>query len=181
MKFSIFNSYSSRKSAAYLGAVVFPLFFLQEQSRTSPKSSCAGASSGDAPTAAALGMSAAQKEQFEQIKHSMQADVRKKVDLLTPDENAEWERQKSTCSFCQYFLASPCAVPFRRWSMCVDIAKEESLDYVSTCSPYTTALMQCTEAESKYFEAPRAVPDQATATEAGSGTAVAGAEAGTTD
>ncbi len=164
-----------------MGAVVFPLYFLQEQSRTSPKSACAGAPDGDSSSAAALSISAAQKEQFEKIKHLMQEDVRKKVDLLSPEENAEWERQKSTCSFCQYFLASPCAVPFRRWSMCVDIAKEESLDYVSTCSPYTTALMQCTETESKYFEALRAVHDQATASEASSSSSDAGAGTGAAD
>ena len=95
-------------------------------------------------------------------------NVRNIVDSSSPEDIAKWDAEKQSCSFCQYFLASPCADPFRKWSRCVDIAKEENLDYVSTCSVYTNALMKCTESEAKYFEALRTVHEQAPSSEASS-------------
>ena len=56
-------------------------------------------------------------------------------------KDAEWEIEKEKCSFCKQFLQSPCKHEFRRWSKCVDMAKEKDIDFVKACSVYTNALM----------------------------------------
>ena len=56
-------------------------------------------------------------------------------------KDAEWEIEKEKCSFCKQFLQSPCKHEFRRWSKCVDLAKEKDIDFVKACSVYTNALM----------------------------------------
>jgi len=113
---------------------------------------------------------------LEQIKLGLAQDVRNAVAAFTPAENAAWEQEKSSCSFCTYFLESPCAQPFRQWSQCVDLAKARQLDYISTCSVYTTALMACTEREAQHFEALRNESEEAPKGEAevGAGAGAAG-------
>ncbi len=64
-----------------------------------------------------------------------------------------WEKKKELCSFCAMFLNSPCSLHFKRWSTCVDNAKAAEQDYVTGCSLYTKALMQCTSENNAYFEA----------------------------
>ena len=66
-------------------------------------------------------------------------------------EADEWEIEKEKCSFCKTFLKSPCKVPFKNWSMCVDKAKEEEVDFVSKCSEFTNALLECTSQNSEHF------------------------------
>jgi hypothetical protein len=65
----------------------------------------------------------------------------------------EWLAEKEKCSFCTMFIASPCFVQFKKWSMCVDKAKESNADYTAACTQYTRALMSCTSDNADYFEA----------------------------
>lgn len=124
----------------------------------------------------ALDVSAEQKAVLEKIKAGLAQGVRDSVLAFTAEENAAWEEEKSGCSFCQYFFESPCAEPFRHWSRCVDIAKAQNLDYISTCSVYTNALMACTELEARHFEALRST-ERGLPSEAGAGAKEASAEA----
>jgi hypothetical protein len=66
--------------------------------------------------------------------------------------DAAWFEQKQKCSFCRFFLESPCKLHFAKWSKCVDIAKSKDLDFVQACKTYTSALMECTSDNDKYFE-----------------------------
>lgn len=102
-----------------------------------------------------FGVSAIQLKELENIKKQLSSQLAKKVEIEDPEGDMAWEIEKSGCSFCQYFLHSPCSVPFRKWSKCVDLAKDANLDYVSTCSSYTDALMLCTETNAEYFSAAR--------------------------
>ncbi len=104
------------------------------------------------------GINNKQKFELEEIQQALAARVRESVDNSGPEEDAAWDAKKSTCSFCQFFMESPCAVPFRKWSRCVDLAKEDGLNYVTTCAIFTNALMACTESNAKYFEALREPP-----------------------
>lgn len=63
-----------------------------------------------------------------------------------------WEKKKNTCGFCRSFLESPCAYHFKRWSKCVDLAKDLELDYVEECAEYTSKLFKCTDEHKDYFE-----------------------------
>ena len=67
------------------------------------------------------------------------------------DEVDEWEVEKEKCSFCRAFLKSPCKLPFKNWSICVDKAKAEEADFVKVCSEYTGALLECTSSHSEFF------------------------------
>jgi len=67
------------------------------------------------------------------------------------DEVDEWEVEKEKCSFCRAFLKSPCKLPFKNWSICVDKAKAEEADFVKVCSEYTGALLECTSTNSEFF------------------------------
>lgn len=64
----------------------------------------------------------------------------------------EWDIEKEKCSFCKAFLKSPCRLPFKRWSLCVDKAKEEDKDFVQACSDHTNALLECTSEHSSFFQ-----------------------------
>lgn len=64
----------------------------------------------------------------------------------------EWDIEKEKCSFCKAFLKSPCRLPFKRWSLCVDKAKEEDKDFVQACSEHTNALLECTSEHSSFFQ-----------------------------
>ena len=67
------------------------------------------------------------------------------------EDDAEWMAEKEKCSFCKQFLQSPCKIPFRKWSKCVDKAKEEDLEFVAACFQYTGALIECTTDNQEYF------------------------------
>jgi hypothetical protein len=67
------------------------------------------------------------------------------------EEDVEWNVEKEKCSFCRQFLQSPCKNQFRRWSKCVDLAKEKDVDFVKACSGYTNDLMDCTSLNTDYF------------------------------
>jgi GCK domain len=67
------------------------------------------------------------------------------------EDDAEWMIEKEKCSFCKQFLDSPCKIPFRRWSKCVDKAKEDNLEFVGACFKYTGALIECTTNNEAYF------------------------------
>jgi hypothetical protein len=67
------------------------------------------------------------------------------------EDDSEWENSKQSCSFCKGFLQSPCKEPFRKWSKCVDKAKELDADFIESCKHYTLALMACTEQNETYF------------------------------
>jgi GCK domain len=67
------------------------------------------------------------------------------------EDDAEWMVEKEKCSFCKQFLESPCKIPFRRWSKCVDKAKENNLEFVGACFKYTGALIECTTNNEAYF------------------------------
>ena len=68
------------------------------------------------------------------------------------DDDEAWEAEKQSCSVCRQFLQSPCKLPFKNWSKCVDKAKVDSTDFITECSQYTTALMHCTSENAEYFE-----------------------------
>ena len=70
---------------------------------------------------------------------------------ITGDEEDEWEIEKEKCSFCRAFLKSPCKLPFKNWSICVDKAKAEDADFVKVCSEYTSVLLECTSTNSEFF------------------------------
>ena len=92
-------------------------------------------------------------------------------------KDAEWDVEKEKCSFCRQFLQSPCKAPFRRWSKCVDLAKEKDLDFVKACKDYTNALMDCTSENSSYFEELNKSDEDADAAEAEAAEADAEAKA----
>jgi hypothetical protein len=69
----------------------------------------------------------------------------------TPENDAKWVEEKQHCSFCRSFLTSPCKEQFKKWSKCVDKAKEMEVDFIEGCSHYTKALMSCTEEHNDYF------------------------------
>ena len=73
------------------------------------------------------------------------------VDDEDDEDDAEWMAEKEKCSFCKQFLQSPCKIPFRKWSKCVDKAKEENLEFVAACFQYTGALIECTNDNQDYF------------------------------
>ena len=95
-------------------------------------------------------MSSSEVKQFGDLSSKLLANELAKQ---TKDDDEAWLTEKSNCSFCQHFLKSPCKEPFKAWSLCVDKAKDIGLDYVSACSDYTDALLNCTSKHSKYFEA----------------------------
>lgn len=70
-------------------------------------------------------------------------------------EDEEWELEKQKCSFCKFFLSSPCRNQFTKWSKCVDLAKAREEDFVQACAAYTKDLMNCTSANDEYFAAGR--------------------------
>jgi hypothetical protein len=135
----------------------FSAAVVAERSWQQPAYADGESSSSVTQDTSSLSVSAEQKAALEKIKLGLAQDVRDSVLAATDEENAAWEAEKSGCSFCQYFLESPCAAPFRNWSRCVDLAKAQNLDYITTCSEYTNALMACTEAEAEHFEALRHV------------------------
>lgn len=67
------------------------------------------------------------------------------------ESDAAWEEDKLKCSFCRQFIESPCKQPFKLWSKCVDIAKEQNRDFIDVCKDYTRALMDCTQENSEFF------------------------------
>ena len=67
------------------------------------------------------------------------------------EEVDDWEVEKEKCSFCKAFLKSPCKLQFKSWSICVDKAKEDNEDFVSKCSEFTDALLECTSQHSEHF------------------------------
>ena len=98
------------------------------------RSRCSAASaSSESSSVAAVGAAAAAAEEEEES-----------ITIVVNDDDikdAEWEIEKEKCSFCKQFLQSPCKHEFRRWSKCVDMAKEKDIDFVKACSIYTNALM----------------------------------------
>jgi hypothetical protein len=80
------------------------------------------------------------------------------VQIIITDEDclandAEWMAEKEKCAFCKMFIFSPCKMHFKKWSLCVDKAKEQDLDFAAVCSTYTKALMHCTSENTEYFQA----------------------------
>lgn len=73
-------------------------------------------------------------------------------DSILTDE--AYLNDKQSCSFCKHFLGSPCKTEFLYWSKCVDMAKEQGLDYVAACDEYTGALLECTREHSEHFASP---------------------------
>eukprot|EP00601_Ochromonadales_sp_CCMP2298_P036889 CAMPEP_0173355228 /NCGR_PEP_ID=MMETSP1144-20121109/17638_1 /TAXON_ID=483371 /ORGANISM="non described non described, Strain CCMP2298" /LENGTH=182 /DNA_ID=CAMNT_0014303893 /DNA_START=164 /DNA_END=708 /DNA_ORIENTATION=- len=75
--------------------------------------------------------------------------------VITIDEEAvddkDWEAEKEKCSFCKFFIESPCKTQFKHWSKCVDRAKTENVEFAEACSRYTQALMVCTSEHQEYF------------------------------
>jgi hypothetical protein len=96
----------------------------------------------------------------EQVEKEKASSPEGKVDEKKPvepimiedvEDDSEWENSKQSCSFCKGFLQSPCKEPFRKWSKCVDKAKELDVDFIESCKHYTLALMACTEQNETYF------------------------------
>lgn len=67
------------------------------------------------------------------------------------DFPSDWEVEKAKCSFCRYFIESPCKEPFKYWSACVDKAKELDREFIFACHEYTSKLLECTSSNSEYF------------------------------
>ena len=81
--------------------------------------------------------------------------VQSNIDPLEDEDDEKvWNQKAENCGFCRYFLISPCAEPFKAWSLCVDKAKAENADFVSQCAERTAALMECTSSNSAYFNQP---------------------------
>mmetsp|Transcript_5746 Transcript_5746/g.6269 ORF Transcript_5746/g.6269 Transcript_5746/m.6269 type:complete len:137 (-) Transcript_5746:71-481(-) len=74
---------------------------------------------------------------------------------MSEEEDKKWEEEKQHCSFCRSFLQSPCKEPFKKWSRCVDRAKDKDVDFIEACQTYTRALMNCTKEHEEYFSALR--------------------------
>ena len=47
------------------------------------------------------------------------------TEVKEDDENSvdEWEIEKEKCELCKFFLRSPCKLPFKNWSKCMEKAK----------------------------------------------------------
>lgn len=69
------------------------------------------------------------------------------------EDDAAWLEEKSKCAFCKMFIFSPCKKHFKKWSNCVDKAKEEEKDFAQVCSEYTRGLMECTSEHTEFFKA----------------------------
>lgn len=69
------------------------------------------------------------------------------------DEDDEDFEEKSNCSFCKMFLASPCASQFKAWSKCVRKSKKIGKDLAEYCKEVSTDLFKCTGENKEYFEA----------------------------
>jgi hypothetical protein len=89
----------------------------------------------------------------EAIKEQQRADgdVETAVDTVNNEEEDEWEQQKKHCSFCRHFIESPCKLAFKKWSICVENAKNDEKDFVSLCSQATSDLVECTSNYPEYF------------------------------
>lgn len=98
---------------------------------------------------------------FAMCKEDVEAIPMKKVPsqpIIIDDselDDADWELEKQKCSFCKFFLSSPCRNQFTKWSKCVDLAKAREEDFVQACALYTKDLMSCTSANDEYFAAGR--------------------------
>lgn len=68
------------------------------------------------------------------------------------EDDAEWEKKKSECSFCRMFLESPCKQQFKAWSKCVDKAKSEGKEFKDECVEQSRALFTCTSDHHEYFK-----------------------------
>mmetsp|Transcript_28070 Transcript_28070/g.47218 ORF Transcript_28070/g.47218 Transcript_28070/m.47218 type:complete len:203 (-) Transcript_28070:161-769(-) len=77
------------------------------------------------------------------------------------DDDKDWEAEKEKCSFCKFFIESPCKKHFKKWSKCVDKAKEDETDFASVCSEFTQALMLCTSQHPEYFSGMEDAADDA--------------------
>ncbi len=77
------------------------------------------------------------------------------IDDEEDEDDETWEKNKAGCSFCAQFIASPCKVPFRTWSKCVEKAKRhegEGVNFVEYCKAQTKALMECVGENEAYFK-----------------------------
>lgn len=90
----------------------------------------------------------------------MQTSIAKLENLQKEEEIDEWEKEKQKCSFCKFFLGSPCRVQFRDWSKCVDKAKAADENFVEICQNYSDALFACTDQNKSYFDTPSEEPDE---------------------
>ncbi len=85
----------------------------------------------------------------------------KKVEPIVVEDagdDEEWESEKRKCSFCRFFLNSPCRHEFKYWSKCVDKAKQLDVDFAQACHVYTSKLLDCTSQNEAYFEEERDKP-----------------------
>jgi len=73
-------------------------------------------------------------------------------------EDAKWEEEKEKCDFCKMFLGSPCKEQFKKWSRCVDKAKQNEKDFVSECTLQTERLLDCTSENNAFFSPPDGTP-----------------------
>jgi hypothetical protein len=58
---------------------------------------------------------------------------------LSELNDEEWDKAKSNCGFCKFFLESPCAAEFRSWSRCVDSCRKGDTDFKEVCQEFTSA------------------------------------------
>jgi hypothetical protein len=61
------------------------------------------------------------------------------------DNHEYWEDKARHCSFCRYFMHTPCINKFKRWSNCIEQANEMGLDVVEACADYSAILFECTD------------------------------------
>ena len=86
-----------------------------------------------------------------QLRQRANGAVRHKLHEFKGAMGISYCERKEKCSFCKQFLQSPCKIPFRKWSKCVDKAKEENLEFIGACFQYTGALIECTNENHDYF------------------------------
>lgn len=76
-----------------------------------------------------------EQEEVQQLEEVLEVEEEEDDSLLDDDA---WEAKKQSCSFCKFFLDSPCKTQFRDWSRCVDRCKKTEEDFKEACSPFTT-------------------------------------------
>lgn len=73
------------------------------------------------------------------------------LSIASHDVN-EWEKDKQACSFCKFYLNSPCRLQFRDWSRCIERAKLADDSYVEVCHHFSNALFDCTREYKSFFQ-----------------------------
>ncbi|TKY58897.1 mitochondrial intermembrane space import and assembly protein [Spatholobus suberectus] len=71
----------------------------------------------------------------------------------SPEAEAEGEEEEEgECGFCLFMKGGGCRDAFIDWEKCVQEAETNNEDLLEKCAQVTTALKQCMDAHSDYYE-----------------------------